>query len=189
MRVLITVAIGCFLGLSAFAKLPEFGASLDLTESSSVDSLIQGPGDDPVPWPWGLEMPFPWPIVQGVWKAEQGEFRSYFAFQVVTDDRDIRQLRVTQIDPVTCEVTAQGVAVESSNIVRAQMTGVNGGSYRLSLRSFSEKLISKTAVIRERPINGQYVVLSLLPFDQKEGVHLPIQLISTQLNYKCLAER
>ncbi|MBX3039867.1 MAG: hypothetical protein KF789_04035 [Bdellovibrionaceae bacterium] len=157
--------------------------------SSAVESLIQNSGDDLVPWPWGSEMPFPWFFVQGVWMAEKGDFRTFFAFRVVKDKNDIRQLQVQQIDPESCELKASGVAIETNNIVRAQMTSSNGSVYRLSLRSFSEKSIPSSTLISQRPIYGQYVVLSLFPFDRVDGVHLPIQQISTQLNYKCLVER
>lgn len=157
-------------------------------EPSPIDSLIQGPGDDPVPWPWGLEMPFPWPFVQGFWMAEKGGTRTYFSFRVVTDRNNFRQLMVEQINPVTCEIVARGVGIETNNIVRAQMTALTGQVYRLTVRSFSEKSVPAT-LISHRPIYGQYVVLSLFPFESVSGVHLPIQLISSQLNFKCLAER
>ena len=182
-------ALFATIAVNARTYPPNIRDNGEILSSSAIDSLIQGSGDDFVPWPWGSEMPFPWVFVQGVWMAEKGDFRTFFAFRVVKDKNDIRQLQVQQIDPETCEIKATGVAIEMNNIVRAQMTSSNGTVYRLSLRSFSEKSIPSSAFINQRPIYGQYVVLSLFPFDRVDGVHLPIQQISTQLNYKCLVER
>lgn len=187
MKALIGLVIGLTLSIGAIAN--NDSSQSPFAQNSNVDNLIQGGGDDFVPWPWGSEMPFPWPFVQGVWKAEKGEFRSFFKFEIVKDKDGIRQLRVTQIDPVTCLIQAQGVAIEWNNMVRAQMTGRSGNTYRLSLRSFSENSIVRAVEIPEKPINGQYVVLSLFPFERTTGVHLPIQQISTQIHYKCLVER
>ena len=188
-KLFLTSVLGLFVaGQISWARPAGWDMVHDDKDPSPIDSLIQGPGDDPVPWPWGSEMPFPWPFVQGFWMAEKGGYRSYFSFRIVKDKNSLRQLEVEQIDPSTCESVARGVGVESNNIVRAQMTAVNGQIYRLSVRSFSEKSVPST-MVSHRPIYGQYVVLSLFPFDSVGGVHLPIQLISSQLSFKCLAEK
>ena len=40
--------------------------------------------DRPVPWPWGLEQPFPWTDIKGLWRIENAKDVSpYFTFKVV----------------------------------------------------------------------------------------------------------
>lgn len=142
-------------------------------------------GTDPViPWPWGAEMPFPWTFVQGVWLAEQDGAKSYFIFRVVKPKSGgLSQLEVQEIDPVTCNVVATGVGYEQSRVVRAQMSMVKGGNYRLALRSFSVRSVQSR--VSAKPVNGQYVVLSVVPFDSAVGLNIPIQLITNSLTFKC----
>lgn len=155
-----------------------------------IDSEVLEPTkDDFVPWPWGLEMPFPWSFVQGVWNAQKGEFKSYFSFRVVQPAQHgfLRKLEVRQIDPLTCEVLAEGVGFETDRVVRAQMTTVEGLSFRVTLRAFHEKSIPFSLDLK--PINNQYMVLSVYPFDAVEPMHMPISLVigepNTEVESKC----
>jgi hypothetical protein len=159
--------------------LPPMGPQTQMTVANPMT------GDHFVPWPWGLEMPFPWSFVQGVWMAEYGNFKSYFSFRVVRESNGLNQLVAEQIDPRTCTVIARGVGFESGRTVRAQMTGAAGSVYRVSLRAFSEK--SVPVEVGQQPIYGQYVVLSMMPFDTdaKNTMHIPIQQVTNQLGFQC----
>lgn len=152
-------------------------------ESAFPSPSIRGVGDDPIPWPWGMEMPFPWSFVQGVWLVEQSGFKAYFAFRIVKSKEGLRQLEVRQVDPQNCLLLAQGVGFEANRIVRAQMTARNGVSYRVTLRSFNEKSIPVR--LDTKPVNGQYVVLSLWPFEKPSAMHMPMSLITNRLDSKC----
>lgn len=180
------------LGLCISATMAAFAEDENVTwepqqKSSNVAVLLRS-GDDFTPWPWGAEMPFPWSFVQGTWIAEKGEFRSYYSFRVVKDSEESRQLEVTQVDPINCTIMAHGVAIETENTVRAQMSNTaTGAVYRLSLRSFHEK--SLPTLVGQKPINNQFVVMSVLPFDTVKPVHLPIQQVSNQLNFKCRVQQ
>lgn len=145
----------------------------------------------PVPFPWGSEMPFPWSFIQGVWLAEYGELRSYFSFKVVTSgERGIKQLEVKQIDPVTCKQVASGAGLESNRVVRAVMNNPSRGfSYRLALRAFSDEEVDLDPRYKVKPIRGQYVILSVLPFDSAESAHIPISQVSNRLDFKCKVQQ
>lgn len=142
-------------------------------------------GTDPVPWPWGAEAPFPWTFVQGTWLAENETVRTYFTFRVIRSKSGINQLEVQEVNPSNCEVIARGVGYEQNRVVRAQMVSFNGGAvYRLSLRSFSAQAIQSRVAVK--PVNGQYVVLSVVPFEASpNSVSIPMTQISSRLTIKC----
>lgn len=121
------------LGLPALAYGPQ--------NCEYTDEHVMPASDDRwVPWPWTLARPFPWSDIQGLWKVEQNEFVSYFAFKVVREKATgIRQLQVTQYDGETCRVISTGVGIERNLKVLAQMTSRAGTTYRVQLTSFDEK--------------------------------------------------
>jgi len=141
--------------------------------------------DHTIPWPWGAEMPFPWTFVQGIWLAENDTFKSYFTFRVVrSKPGSINQLEVQEVDPATCEIIARGVGFEENRVVRAQMIARHGNVYRLALRSFSTQSIPRQPA-GAKPVNGQYVVLSVLPMDSSASISVPMTQISKTLGFKC----
>lgn len=157
--------------------------------TTDVGVLTARPADHPVPWPWGAEMPFPWTFVQGVWFAEQGDFKSYYVVRVVKQKSNVNQLLITQVDPVDCETIATGVGYEQSRIVRAQMSlRSGGGAYRITLRSFNARSIP-SGKVTVKPVNNQYVVLSIIPWDVNSGANIPMQLISNRLSFQCRVQQ
>lgn len=172
----------------SFLSAAAFGGYLpysDLPVTANVGALTAHPSDNTVPWPWGAEMPFPWSFVQGVWFARQGEFESYFVFRIVKQKSGINQLEVKQVDPINCEVIASGVGYEQNRVVRAQMSMLSGGgAYRVFLRAFNAKSVPN-GKIQAKPVNNQYVVLSVIPFDPSKTVNIPMQLITNRLGFEC----
>lgn len=157
---------------------------------SDVNSLVHITRDDTIPWPWGKELPFPWTFAQGVWLVEYKDFSTYFSFRVVRSAGGLNQLEVTQIDPTTCEQTSAGVGVEQDRLVRAQMQSRYGHTYRILLRSFDEKQVAASQVeVGAKPVNGQYMVMTIIPFDTQATVTVPMQLISNRLGFKCRVQQ
>ena len=88
-----------------------------------------GPGDfaqdDPLPWPWGTECPFPWTTIDGYWEvADEEVVFDYFEFETTS----VREsgTRVFQIRHYnrTGEMIAEGrgVSQKGQRIVRAALT-------------------------------------------------------------------
>lgn len=185
-RTLLSLCFGIFmLGFSRPALSLEFPSDYSPV-STDIGLLAVHTQDHPVPWPWGSEMPFPWTIVQGVWFAKQNEFQSYYTFRIVKQKSGLNQVEVKQVDPVTCEVIATGVGFEENRVMRAQMSvRGGGGAYRLFLRAFSTKRVPPGVKIDAKPVNDQYVVLSVIPFDASKTVSIPMQLITNRLGFQC----
>lgn len=126
----VLILLFVFTSFSSFAK------------ACDVQSEVIMPASDDrwVPWPWALALPFPWGDIQGIWRAEDGDFVSYFAFKVVKErTTGIKQLQVKQYDADYCKVIAKGVGIERNGKVFAQMTSRGGIVYRVQLTSFDEK--------------------------------------------------
>lgn len=97
-------------------------------------------GGDIGPWPFGLEQPFPWKRIDGVWQAEMSGCRYYFVFKTTRDGRNFRRLKINQIEPNTCTSIADGFGVQqedNQNVVSASVTGVNGPMF-FSVHVFKE---------------------------------------------------
>ncbi len=153
--------------------------------------------DRPVPWPWGLEQPFPWNDIQGMWKIadDAGVPMSYFTFKVVGGKKTgIKQLVVQQMDAYTCDVIARGVGIELNDVLRAQMTTTEFAAepsvtFRLSIRAF------KVEKSPEPPIGiltNQVMVLLMTDLDRdpSKNLHIQIGKTSAKLDIKdCLEEK
>lgn len=168
-----------------------FKASAD-NFSSVVDEHVMPASDDRwVPWPWSLAQPFPWGDIQGLWKVEQGDFVSYFAFKVVREkSTGIRQLEVKQYDGDTCRVLATGVGIERNQKVLAQMTSRGGITYRVQLTSFNEK-DSPIPPLRSTVPVPSVMVLSMGTLDVQglEGMmHMQIMKVSAFIGQKSCNE-
>jgi hypothetical protein len=132
-HILLTATVLISFGLSSFAH------------AVNDDDQILPTGDNrPVPFPMGTVDKFPWSSIQGLWKVEQGDYVSYFAFKKVRASKGMhRQLQVRQIDFRSCEELATGVGYENSTGTRvlAQMTAKKSGTpYRLVLTSVREEV-------------------------------------------------
>lgn len=151
--------------------------------------LMPNFGDRWVPWPWALALPFPWTDIQGLWKAEDGDFVSYFAFRVVCknsncncqDSGSICQLRVRQFDASNCYPLATGVGIERTHKVLAQMTSNSGLIYRVDLTAFNEKDSPLPPLKSEVPVHGVMVISmgALNAQGPDEMVHMQIKKISS----------
>jgi hypothetical protein len=142
--------------------------------------------DHPVPWPWGLEQPFPWTDIKGLWRIENSKDASpYFTFKVIKGKTaDDRQLAVREIDPDSCDVIATGVGYELNKIVRAQMTTDKGTSFRIAVRAFRE--IDSPQSVAGRIETNQVMVLSIMGIstDSNPSVHMQIGKLSESIDLK-----
>lgn len=127
------------------ASLITFSAAFSMGAAAIDEEHIMPANDDRwVPWPMHLAQPFPWKDIHGLWRAEQGEFSSYFALKVVRQKTTgHRQLQVKQFDGDTCRVLATGVGLERAEKVFAQMTSKGGVVYRVQLTAFNKKDVPK----------------------------------------------
>jgi hypothetical protein len=154
--------------------------------------------DRPVPWPWGLEQPFPWGEIQGIWRTpdDVGIPVSYFSFKVVNGKKKsaVKQLLVTQIDGYTCNVIATGVGIELHDVMRAQMitsehANEPGVTFRLSLRAFALEASPEPRIGR---LTSQVMVLSITDLDRDptKNLHIQIGKTSAKVGVKdCVAEK
>lgn len=94
---------------------------------------LRDPGDA---FPWGSELPFPWRGIQGTWQTNIGGCVSYFSFKPKTA-AGVKQLKVTQYDPITCQIVSEGVGFESDRVVKAVMNDKRGKTFRLTIHVFS----------------------------------------------------
>lgn len=142
--------------------------------------------DRPVPWPWGLEQPFPWTEIKGLWRIENTkELSPYFTFKVMrSKSSDEKQLVVREIDPSSCRVIATGVGYELNKIVRAQMTTDKGTSFRIAVRAFRE--VDSPQSIAGPIVTDQVLVLSIMSItdDSSPKVHVQIGKVSESIDLK-----
>lgn len=174
--------------------LISFGLS-SLAHAENPDDHILPTGDNrPVPFPMGTVDKFPWSSIQGLWKVEQGDYVSYFAFKKVRASKGMhRQLQVRQIDFKSCEELANGVGFEnpSGTRVLAQMTAKKSGiSYRLVLTSVSEETPDYPP---HGPAMQSVMVLSLglgsgEVVKNDDMVHMEITKVSTHQEPKTCSE-
>jgi hypothetical protein len=88
-------------------------------------------------WPWGLETPFPWRGIQGVWMAEIDGCSTYFTFKIVKNSDDEKILQIHEIEPGSCTVLSKGAGYEDNRVVMAVMKG-NSGAFNVEVHSFRE---------------------------------------------------
>lgn len=152
--------------------------------TSDISNLT--PLDRPVPIPWGAKLPFPWTIIQGTWMAEKGGFKSYFSFRVIKDrSSKEKQVLVSQIDAVTCDIIALGTGIATNKTVSAQMRNViDGRIYSLALNSFEENVLPEE--LNTKSINGQAVLMSISLVNTNTLPHyLGIQKMTNRLDLNC----
>lgn len=163
-----------------------------LAAQQAEDEHIMPVSDDRwVPWPMHLAQPFPWNDIQGLWKAEQGEYSSYFALKIVRQkSTGHRQLQVKQFDGDTCRVLATGVGLERNEKVFAQMTSKGGVTYRVQLTAFNKK-DAPLPPLRGLIPTDSVMLLSigtLEPKAETDMFHMQIMKVSAFLTQKVCIE-
>lgn len=135
---------------------------------------------DFVPYPWGMETPFPWKNVQGVWTTNIGSMSTYYTFEVVGQSysKD-KQLLIKQYDLKTCDIVAVGVGVESENkTIWAHMKPMFlPKPYRLGLRSFSADVLPKYLP----NVNGRVMVMSISSLESLKSNYYPMQKMNNSI--------
>lgn len=146
----------------------------------------------PVVWPWSLATDFPWDSIQGFWKVEQDEYVSYFSIKRLkpglVKGKPTASIQVRQYDGFSCDEIATGVGYEQKTAVLAQMTDIDGKSYRLKLTAFRFEDVEKNSV---SPIQGKVRTNSVMVMSVKNmeapnltPVHIQITKISNTIGIK-----
>ena len=164
------------------------GLTFSATAFAKDEEHIMPASDDRwVPWPMHLAQPFPWQDIQGLWKAQQGDFTSYFALKVVRQkSTGVRQLQVKQFDGETCRVIATGVGIERNKKDLSQMTSKGGTTFRVQLTAFDQK-DSPLPPLRGNLPTEAVMLLSFGALEQRgteELIHMQIMKISATLTQK-----
>ncbi|WP_413585676.1 hypothetical protein [Bdellovibrio sp. HCB274] len=162
-------------------------SSVGHANPSQEEGGIIPTGDNrPIPWPWSAAQPFPWDDIQGLWRVEQDDYVSYFAFKVVKEKTSGgRQLMVRQIDGETRRVLAEGVGFEREKIILAQMTSCGGSTYRLKLTSFNLENSPQPPGLGNLYKNS-VMVLSLGSLEARttsEMIHLQLSKVSSRFRF------
>lgn len=158
-------------------------------QAASFNDVQKNGGDSWVPWPWGLEAPFPWKDIQGTWRVEDDNFVTYFSLKVVREKTSKgRQLVVRQMDADgNCKIIATGVGYEAENIIRAQMTG-KSGPFRVSLRAFDTE-DSPIPPKKSKFVMDQVMVLSVTNLEwQGESIHMQLTKVSDSVVQKACVD-
>jgi hypothetical protein len=122
---------------------------LILTFTARANPLLDTGGDHggSHPWPWGLEVPFPWEDIQGIWKINTPGKAVYLGVRRL----ELKRLAVTQFDLDLCAVTASGPGLEKANTVVTQMNEVGSRNvYRMTLYAFDPQSNPARAGARDR---------------------------------------
>ncbi len=130
--------------------------------------------DDFVPYPWGMELPFPWVKVQGLWSANVGNLQAYYTFEVVRQNElSEKQLLIKQYDLKTCDILAIGVGIENDHkTIWAHMkVASKAQSYRLGLRNFSADKLPKNLPNDD----GRVMVMSVSAIGSLKLRYYPMQ--------------
>jgi|SRR6185312_4621320 len=88
-------------------------------------------------WPWGMEAPFPWRGIQGIWMANVNGCSTYFTFKNLKNSDNEKILQIHEIDPTTCTSISKGAGYEEARVVTAVMIGKDG-TYNMKVHSFRE---------------------------------------------------
>lgn len=101
--------------------------------------------DDPLPWPWGTECPFPWHNIEGIWMLEGKQAADQFQFRVISVwDNGTHVFEINRYDKNGQLVgKGQGIAPSGQRIVRAIMysvlaDGFVGERYKVIVRAYKE---------------------------------------------------
>jgi hypothetical protein len=169
MKLKILVLALWFWGFST--ALPAAAADCD-TGAQIIAVRLGGPE---VPFPLSLEIPFPWNAIQGVWSARGDGIDAVFSFEVRNDSPDGKILKVTELDPKTGEVLAEGtgISIPDRKIVRAGMQGPKG-IYMLFLRVYQ----NPNAASGSASATATVLTLSSFANDKEQPIQVVISKIS-----------
>jgi hypothetical protein len=119
--------------------------------------------------------------MQGMWKAEQGDYVSYFAIRVVANHTvGSRYLQIRQFDGTNCKVLATGVGVEKdSRFVLGQVTSRMGNIYRVQFSAFNEQDFPMPPIRGRIPTSNLMVIsMGALQDTSDNMVHMQIVKVS-----------
>lgn len=149
-------------------------------------SQIQG-GSDGRPWPFGLEQPFPWNGIQGVWGVEMDGAYKYFVFRVIRNGNSERFVRVDEYDGNTCTLLSIGNGVEMDRVLNAGMISCEG-RYLMQVRAFRESDVNKmrTRASSRQASDKVMMVVSVSPWSQPAArATYPLVKISSEADFIC----
>ena len=153
-------------------------------QMQKTDTTRAGGDDNPVPWPWGLELDFPWTSIEGTWKIKTGELDTYFVFKVLKSRAPLKQLKITQIDPMSCEVIGTGAGVETGRLVRGQISDYTGKVYNVSLHVFSKSAVPATLIGATRA--NKLLVMEIFSSEGRGGFyHFLLERVNARTNMVC----
>ncbi|MFP5518798.1 MAG: hypothetical protein ACLGGX_02765 [Bdellovibrionia bacterium] len=159
-----------------------------LVVSTLASAQASRDGDSWVPWPWGLEAPFPWRDIHGLWSVTDDGQTTYFGFKIVREKTTKgRQLFVKQMDADGCKVVATGVGYENDNIISAVMSGTNG-IFKLTLRAFAAEDSPVPPAQTKFQMNSVMVLtIDNLDWDGQE-IHMPLTKVADSVAQKACLE-
>ena len=112
--------------------------------TTSLVSLPQArAGGSDVPFPLDYPLPFPWNTIEGTWAVESRAYQATFSFDVQNDCNGRQILKVSQIDPDSGDVMADGMGykIDRTEQVTAAMSG-QSGSYMLYVGAYEDTHVS-----------------------------------------------
>lgn len=148
--------------------------------------ILRDPGDV---FPWGLELPFPWRGIQGVWTTEMGGKPVYFSFKTVKSGSFGNQLRIVEFNPTNCEVIAKGGGFEEDRVVTAIMNSTEG-SFTMTVHVFRESDMSiSRQVPKPRDTAEDNKTVTVLKLNSNDGVSTEVAYelikVSADINSVC----
>ncbi len=111
--------------VTALVVLPQLGFAADQRRALEADPEQKEcpeklTRDRFIPWPWGKEIAIPWSEIQGTWRIDSEDRKSYFSFKVLNSEHEeFRQLQVTELAARSCEQVSIGLGYEAENVVKA----------------------------------------------------------------------
>jgi hypothetical protein len=159
-------------------------------DSQAIRTFGGGGGGD-FPWPWGLEVSFPWDDIQGVWKVENKGKIYYFGFRRVQDKR----IFVTQFDASRCLTLGSGpgfIRNKAQNFVVSQITlKATGDAYRMAIYAFDEQDSPEppAAADGEATVPEHVMVARITSMStQEREIAVQMVRISDRLEFKCVGQ-
>jgi hypothetical protein len=141
----------------------------------STGAQVFAGGDDSI-YPLDYPVAFPWDTIEGTWAVDDKTMTSWFTFQIQRDCDNIKTLKVTQIDPETSRVLAQGIGylkADSKQVYAAMKPTRGSSSYLIFVGAFKD--------MRRFPYQTN-VILRMAPFgDWKNEKDYLIRKVNTLL--------
>ncbi len=171
--------------IALFLSVSSFSYAQVAQPTQANPSPVERPGgDDPVGWPWGMEVPFPFDIIQGVWHAEMENQNFFFTITPILSGPGLEQLLIRQITIGDCKVISRGVANLDGRIAVARMQNrYDPGFYTIQIRAFTAQNI--LTPVQVKPIQGKYVVLTLTNSERSKTMSTAVQLMSSRIPVNC----